>query len=83
MPESSTSDQPLAEFFINVVAADDTFFITAVDPIPDLVNAARNGVVTDTETLAHYGTSIEGVAADSASQAILRTPAPELLEGRL
>ncbi|HTU47121.1 MAG TPA: hypothetical protein VMF91_18815 [Bryobacteraceae bacterium] len=70
-----TEDLPLAEFFLNVVATDDPSFITAVDPVPDLVNAAGTGVVTDTETLSEYGTPIEGVAADSASLVVLRIPA--------
>jgi hypothetical protein len=47
---------------------------TIVDPVPDLVNPSGDGVVTDAETLATYGTPVTGVAADSATRVVFRVP---------
>ncbi len=46
--------------------------IVLLDPVPDLVNQAGDGVLTDPETLATGGTQVMGVAADGAARLVLQ-----------
>ena len=46
--------------------------IVLLDPVPDLVNQAGDGVLTDPETLATGGKQVMGVAADGAARLVLQ-----------
>jgi len=48
------------------------FCVVLIDPVPDLVNQAGTGVVTDKERLATAGISVSGVAADGAARLVIR-----------
>lgn len=48
------------------------FCVEFVDPVPDLINQAGTGIVTDGDRLAAKKDTVSGVAADSAARLLIR-----------
>ena len=46
--------------------------VVLIDPVPDLVNQAGNGIVTDPERLAAGGVAVSGITADGAARLVIR-----------